>query len=446
MKLKRSTLFYYGLTELPINIALFPVLVFIPKYYSVDMGISLFLAANIILAVRVFDVITDPLFGYINDRTNTRWGRRRPWIALATPVMMLSIYMLFLPPEGSGATYLFGWMMLLSIATTMIMIPYYAWGAELSPDYNERSRITGWRAMLGVVGSLSAQLIPSAALLFFGLGGSGNVLSIVGISMVILMPICVFLTVTKVPESTNHMKSTISPIKGLKLMLDNAPFKRLILAFMMGGIAVSITTPLYLFFITYVLNEEDMAIYMLTFFYISTFAAVPFWVWLSTIIGKHKAYIASFMLIGLTHPLYLLLGEGDFWWMLPITITTGFAAGGFQALPNSMKADVIDIDTLKSGENRSALFFSTWSFTQKMTASVGSWIALTALAWVGFNTGPDAYNDSSQLFGLRLLFSSMSSIFYFVAVAIIWKYPITEQEHSKIRENLDKQKIEELNK
>ena len=99
MKLKRSTLFYYGLTELPINIALFPVLVFIPKYYSVDMGISLFLAANIILAVRVFDVITDPLFGYINDRTNTRWGRRRPWIALATPVMMLSIYMLFLPPE-----------------------------------------------------------------------------------------------------------------------------------------------------------------------------------------------------------------------------------------------------------------------------------------------------------------------------------------------------------
>ena len=229
-------------------------------------------------------------------------------------------------------------------------------------------------------------------------------------------------------------------------MLDNAPFKRLILAFMMGGIAVSITTPLYLFFITYVLNEEDMAIYMLTFFYVSTFAAVPFWVWLSTIIGKHKAYIASFMLIGLTHPLYLLLGEGDFWWMLPITITTGFAAGGFQALPNSMKADVIDIDTLKSGENRSALFFSTWSFTQKMTASIGSWLALTTLAWVGFNTGPDAYNDSSQLFGLRLLFSSMSSIFYFIAVAIIWKYPITEEEHSKIRENLEKQKIEELNK
>jgi len=331
-------------------------------------------------------------------------------------------------------------MMLLSIATTMIMIPYYAWGAELSPDYNERSRVTGWREMLGLVGSLSAQLIPSAALLFFGLGGSANVLTILGISVVVLMPICVALTISKVPETKEHVKSTISPIQGLKLMLENAPFKRLILAFMFGGIALSITTTLYLFFVTYVLNAEELAVYMFTFFFISNFAAVPFWVWLSKIIGKHKAYIASFTLFALSHPLYLLLGEGDFWWMLPITILTGFAAGGFHVLANSMQADVIDIDTLKSGENRTALFFSTWSFTQKMAASLGSWLALTALALVGFNTSPEASNNSDQLFGLSLLFSSMASIFFFIAIAIIWKYPITEDFHLEIRKSLEKQK------
>ena len=128
-------------------------------------------------------------------------GRRRPWIAMATPLLMVSIYMLFIPPEGAGALHLFLWMFLLSIATTMLIIPYYAWGAELSPDYNERSRITGWRSISGVVGSLSAQLIPTIALVFFGLGGSTNVLYIVGIASVIIMPICVFLTVSKVPES-----------------------------------------------------------------------------------------------------------------------------------------------------------------------------------------------------------------------------------------------------
>ncbi len=89
---------------MPINIALFPILVFIPKFYTGEMGVPLAIAANIILVVRIFDVITDPIFGYINDRTNTRWGRRRPWIAIATPLMMLSVFMLFIPPEGAGAS------------------------------------------------------------------------------------------------------------------------------------------------------------------------------------------------------------------------------------------------------------------------------------------------------------------------------------------------------
>ena len=110
LKLKKSILFYYSLMEFPINIALFPVVVFIPKYYTGDLGLSLVIVANIILGVRIFDVITDPLCGFLNDKTVTRWGRRKPWIALATPLMMLSIYMLFLPPVDAGPLHLFTWM------------------------------------------------------------------------------------------------------------------------------------------------------------------------------------------------------------------------------------------------------------------------------------------------------------------------------------------------
>ncbi|MFT5561636.1 MAG: GPH family glycoside/pentoside/hexuronide:cation symporter, partial [Litorivivens sp.] len=170
MPLKKKTLFYYGLTDLPVSMAMFPVLVFIPKFYSGDLGVSLGIMATILLLVRVSDVFTDPFFGYITDRYPTPWGRRRFWIALSTPLMMLAIYQLFLPPEGAGAWHLGIWMFVLSIATTMMIIPYYAWAAELSPDYNERSKITGVRSMMGVVGSLSAQLAPAGALLFFGLG------------------------------------------------------------------------------------------------------------------------------------------------------------------------------------------------------------------------------------------------------------------------------------
>jgi GPH family glycoside/pentoside/hexuronide:cation symporter len=436
-RLSRSTLFYYSLTDLPVNMALFPVLVFVPKFYTSELGVPLAFAANIILLVRILDVIIDPVMGYISDRTNTRWGRRRVWIAASTPLLMLGIYMLFLPPVGAGAGHMALWMLVLAVGTTMMIIPYYAWAAELSPDYNERSRITGWRSMMGVVGSLVAQLIPVFALLVFGFGGSKAVLTLVGVAMVIVMPVCALLTIVKVPESRNYVSTVMPMFKGFKLMLENGPFKRLVLAFMIGSIALSITTPLYLFFITFVLHAEDKAIFMLTFFYLANFAAVPFWVWLSSRIGKHRAYVFSFALIACAHPFYLLLGDGDFWWMLPITLATGFSAGGFAALPNSMKADVIDLDTLTSGENRAAMFFSAWSFTQKMSGSVGGWIALTGLAWVGFNAAPGVSNGPDELLGLRLLFALIPSTFFLIAGAVIWKYPITRERHAQLRAQLE---------
>ena len=437
-KLSNTRIFFYSLADMPVAMSLFPVMVFIPKFYATEMGVSLALMSAILLAVRIFDVITDPIMGYISDRTHTRWGRRRPWIALSTPILVLCIYMLFLPPENVGPVYMGFWMALLSIGTTMFLIPYYAWGAELSTDYDERSKITGGRSMMGAVGSLIAQLIPAVALIAFGIGGTNEVLTMVGVAMVIIMPICAFATLSQVPETRNYVSSVMPIRQGLRLMMGNGPFKRLVLAFMVGSLGLSITTPLYIFFIAYVLHAEDKAIYMLTFFYAANIGAVPFWVWLSSHIGKHRAYVASFALIAFAHPFYLLLGEGDFWWMLPITVMTGFAAGGFAALPNSMKADVIDLDTLQSGENRAALFFSTWSFTQKMAGSVGGSIALAGLAFVGFNASKGAVNGLDELLGLRVLFALLPSAFYLLAGAVIWKYPITRERHAELRAELER--------
>jgi len=177
---------------------------------------------------------------------------------------------------------------------------------------------------------------------------------------------------------------------------------------------------------------------MLLFFYTANLCAIPFWVWLSERIGKHRAYIGSFGIIAFAHPFYLLLGEGDFWWMLPITLTTGFAAGGFAAIPNSMKADVIDYDHLQSGENRAGVFFSTWSFTYKLAASFGTWFALAGLGWFSFNPSPEMVNTPEQLFGLRFFFALAPSLFYLGACIVIWKYPITREKHAEVRAELDR--------
>ncbi|MCP5182725.1 MAG: MFS transporter [Pseudomonadales bacterium] len=435
-RLKRTTLFYYSLADVPVQLSIFPVIVFIPRYYSSEVGLSLTVVGTVMLASRLFDVVTDPLMGYLSDHTRSPWGRRRPWIALSVPFMMLSTWQLFMPPDDAGLWHMLAWSMLLSIGTTMMLIPYYAWGAELSPDYQERSRITGARAMAGVFGSFAAQAVPALALLLFGIGGSAAVLQIVGTTMLVLMPLCVVLTLSMTPDAQIAIKSTVPVLKGLGIMLRNRPFLLLVVAFTLGSIGLSITTPLYIFFIADVLHAEAKAIFMLAFFYLTNLGAVPFWVWLANRIGKHRAYMSAFVLISCAHPFYMLLGDGDFWWMLPITIVTGFAAGGFgAALPNSMKADVIDLDTLESGENRAALFFASWSFVQKMVAMSGTAIAMFGLALFGFQAGTS--NGPDELFGLRFLFSTFPSLFYLGAAAVIYFYPITAERHAQIRLALD---------
>ncbi len=434
--LKNSTLFCYSLADMPVMMSIFPVIVFIPRYYTNDVGISVGLIGTILLASRIFDMMTDPLMGYISDHTRSRWGRRKPYIALSVPVMMISIYQLFLPPEGAGAAHLLIWSMTLSLGTTLMIIPYYAWGAELSSDYYERTRITAGRAMAGVFGQFLAQAIPAIACLAFLVCGTTSVLEIVCYTMLVVMPLCVIVTLGGTPKTDVAVSSTLPVLTGLKLMVKNKPFLQLVSAFTMGSIGLSITTPLYIFFIADVLNEEDKAIYMLAFFYITNLLSVPIWAKLAATFGKHRAYMGAFVLIACAHPMYMLLGEGDFWFMLPITILTGFAAGGFGAmLPNSMKADVIDLDTLNSGESRAALFFSSWSFVQKLVASLGTALAMYGLAFFDFQPGGN--NGPDQIFGVRFLFSTFPSLFYLTAAALMWNYPITESRHAEIRAELD---------
>ncbi len=439
-KLKRSVLFYYSLADMPVMMSIFPALVFIPQFYASEMGVSLIAVANITLAVRIFDFLTDPLMGQISDRVRTPWGRRRPWLVCATPLMMVGIYMLYMPPADTqvGTGYMLVWMLVISLGTTMMLIPYYAWGAELSPDYNERTRITGARAISGQSGQMLAQFAPTVALLAFGIGGNRAVLAIVGVTMLCLMPICVWLTVSRAPDGPVEESAALPVLQGFRLMFRNGPFLWLALVFLISTCGLAMTTPLYLFFVADVLGDRERAIYVLFFFYLTSILAVPFWVWLSRHIGKHRGYMAALLMIAVSHPFYLLLGEGDLWWMLPITLITGFASGGFSmSLPYAMKADVIDLDTLRSGENRAASFFSAWSLLQKGSAALGAWFGLFVLGLVGYQAELGATNTAEAEFGLRFLFSTFPSFFYVLAAALVWFYPITEARHAELRAEIE---------
>ena len=118
----------YASMYLPISVALLPVGVYVQPHYA-ELGISLISMAAIIFAARLSDVVTDPLIGVLSDKMRTPIGRRKPWILVGTPLLMYSMYMLFLPPENPTLLYFGVWVIMSYLSFTIVQPPYFAWGA-----------------------------------------------------------------------------------------------------------------------------------------------------------------------------------------------------------------------------------------------------------------------------------------------------------------------------
>ncbi|MGI9327372.1 MAG: MFS transporter [Pseudomonadales bacterium] len=434
--LKRSTVIFYSLPQLPLSMAILPMAMFLPQLYTGNLGLDLAVYANVLLAVSLFDTLTDPLIGYLSDKTRSRYGRRRPWVLAGVPMMMLGIYHLFMPTGSVDGWHLFTWMMVLRLGWTMVLIPYYAWGAELSQDYSERSVITGWRAFVGIAGGLSMQLILVVALIGFDFGGSQNALWLVGVVVLLVTPIAAGLALYFVPETTQVVPSTVSVLQGLRIMWRNGPFKRLIFAFLVGNTSYAINLQLFVFYISAVIGDSRAFVWLLLITNVTAMSSIALWVKLSERIGKHRAWIAGYLLVAAVSPFYLFLGQGDILWVIPIVILGGIGSATFEALPNSMKADVIDLDTLRSGEDRAAWFFAVWSFTGKLSMTIAGWLALRALDFAGFDPALGVNNGADELFALKALYGLGPPVFLICACIIAWRYPITKARHQRLRETL----------
>ena len=440
--LPKSTLFAYGISDFPIMLATMPMMLYLNFFYSSEFGLDLVDMGTMMLLARIFDLITDPLVGYLSDHTKTPWGRRRPWMVASLPVLMLGIYKVMIPDEGADLWYLFTWLMVLWLGWTMLMIPYYAWGAELTSDYHDRSRVTGWRAAMGSVGQLVAISFPVVMATFFTLDGFKEIMRITAYVALVLAPVCVGYTVWRVDEKPNARAPAMQLFDGLKVMFKNGAFRWLVIAFMTSSLGVAVLMPLNAFYTIAVLGAPQNLVPFLMFF--GTFAGmagIPFWIAMSRRYGKHRAWIGGFLLVAAFSPMYLFFGQGDFWLMVPFAAISAFGTGSFIALPNSMKADVIDIDTARTGENRAAQYFSAWSLATKAATSFGATLGLWALGWVGYEASSGSLNTPEAIQGLRYVYTFLPTSIFILAGLIIWNYPITKERQSRIRAAIDRREV-----
>lgn len=420
----------YGLPGLPLAALLLPLYVYLPAFYGADLGLGLAAVGFVLSVTRIWDVFTDPLIGTLSDRTRGRFGRRRPWMLAGAPLLLVSAYFLFLPAPGAGLLYLLFWVAALTLGGTMVLLPYSAWGAELTEDFHGRSRVSAAREIFVVVGTILAAGLPAA----FG-EDRGRALEILFWILLVTLPVALALSLTLVPEPAPKSREALPWRRSLGLLRSNGPFRRLILAYFLNGIANGLPATLFLLFAEFGLDAKASSGAFLLTYFLCGILSVPLWLRLTRPFDKHRVWIGAMLLACAVFVCVPLLGPGDGAWFFAVCVLTGLALGADLVLPPSMQADVIDLDRLRSGRERAGLYFAIWGMGTKLALALAVGIAFPLLQLAGFEAVPGG-GGALPLFALAALYSLVPVAFKLASIALMRGYPITAARHDRLRRRI----------
>ncbi len=431
--LRWSQIVVYGLPAIPISVLTLPFFIFIPTFYTKTLGLDLALVGIVLSAIRLFDAVNDPFIGWMSDRIRPTFGRRRSWFLAGIPLTILGTWMIFVPGNAPSIHYLAIWGLVLSIGWSMVQLPYAAWGAELSGNYQMRSRLSGAREGLVVVGTLIAIVLPIVASGSQEIDASG--LFALAVFVCLALPLTATMTVWMVPEPKEHSRQSIGFADGMRFLRKNTVFMRLLLSFFINGLANGLPATLFLLFVGNVLNAPSAQGPLLITYFLCGIIGVPIWLKISARLGKHRTWCVAMLLALPVFLLVLLLGEGDVWWFGIICILTGLTLGADLTLPASIQADVIDLDTAETGEQRSGLYFAFWGLATKASLALGVGLAFPLLSWAGFDAQTD--NTSSALFTLALLYGGLPVLLKALAIGLMWNFPLDEARQIELRTKIE---------
>ena len=423
---------YSGIT-LPVAAMGMPLAVYLPRFYSEGLGLSLATVGLIFTLARLFDVVTDPLMGLLIDRYDTRWGRRKHWVALSIPLLMVSIWMVFIPdPQAVDAAYLACWLLLLYAGYTMLTISHLSWGAELAVGYDARSRLFGWREIFIIAGMTSVLALP-AALELNGYSDQQTKIAGMGWFCLILLPLLLIPTLFLVPDSRSRSTTAVPWDEAVRLIVQNHLMWRLLAADLLSGLGTAISGALYIFVASNYFQLPSHASISLLFYFLASFFAMPLWMQLAYRIGKDRALKVALLYGGGMNLLLTAIAQpGSVIMLWSFTICYGIAYGAAPMLLRSMMADLTDEDELKTGKNRAGLFFALLTTTNKLGAAFGVGASFLTLEYL-FNYVPGGVNSDFANGGLLWTFCLGSASGLLLAYLPLRKYAMSRARHQQIQ-------------
>lgn len=436
---------------------------YLPFFYSTIFGLSLVDATFLMLITRIWDAVSDPMMGIIADRTQTKWGKYRPYLLWISIPFAVTGILLFTTPDFSYegkriwayATYI-----LMMTVYTAINVPYGAMLGVMTADSDEKTVFSSFRMFFAYAGSFIVLAGWEPLCKMFnrmqGLPSNVNDPSSWQYAMIVVAICCFFLfllcfRMTK--ETVKSMPKETSVGADLKTLFKNAPWWILlggVLFFNLFNSARYTAGPF--FFASVIGDGAQLKIFSFEFLFyagiffavgeVANMAGVAMCPWITSKIGKKSTFMYSLMcLIVLSCIFFFIpLTSGGYWLMMLMQVVISIITGIVSPLVWSMYADIADYAELKFNTASTGLIFSSSSMAQKFGGAIGGSAVTAILAAVGYSTEAGAVQTETALMWVKALMSFVPAAVAAASLFFLSLYPLTTKRMKEIQAELGKRR------
>lgn len=424
--------------------------------FNLELGVNPMYIGMVIAFTRIWDAFTDPMVGSLSDNMRSRFGRRRPFIAIGGILAGIFYAVVWLVPEGMSemgiAIYFLITAILFYTSYTVFSVPFYAMGYEMSPDHHERTKIMAVRIFAnsfnGIIFFPWIYWIIQRSFWETPMQG----VRVVGIGTGLLMMILAIIPALTIKEpSRKYVKKQVRVpvLQSVKSTLSNKPFLFLMIAFLIAIFAYNAVASMLIYPITYRVfgGDSEAASAWFGFALMGMHAAVIITsfvgVYLSNKIGKRRATMLLSSFIGIGSLAQLFCFVPGIPWLIPIPqFIMGIGWAGLWILVSSMIADVVDYDEWKTGTRREGMFGAIHFWVFKLGFGLGALLSGFILNSTGFNVDLGNNQPDGTLSQIIMLLSIIPAMGVCVVIYFISRYPISEENAYETRTKLEERRGE----
>lgn len=417
-----ATLLTYGLPWIGGSFVTFLLGLYFFKFATDTLLIAPAVMGVVYAVARIWDAVSDPMVGYLSDRTWTRLGRRRPWLLAAVVPTAVIPVLLWSPPAFLDDQALVLWVvagiLAYETALTMFLIPGMALGAELSMDYDERTRVFAYRQACWSVGFFvcvgAVYLLTSAddkrqIATWISLAGGGAAALAIGYGAI------------RLEERPGHQgRGGRNPLRVIRDVWRNPHARLLIIVFIAESLGMATLGVLAPYYMQYVIGSEAAFAALLLCHFVPSLLVIPFAVWLSARVGKTKLWAGAIFVSAVSFGAFYFADTGDLVYVLLWVTGTGVGTGIGSVVGPSVQADVVDYDELATGERKEGSYFALWNLLRKAAAGVVGALTGVVLQLVGFE--PNAEQTEATKEALRFMFGMWPALMTGLGGVILLMY------------------------